>query len=137
MSTNMKTKMVYPQTREHHTLDASGKVLGRFATHIANLLRGKDKPIFSHHIDCGDFVHIKNPEKIVVTGDKLNQKMYRHHTGYIGNLKEISLNDYLHKNPSAVIQSAVRGMLPNNRLRSLWMKRLDFSTESHSDKETK
>lgn len=122
----MKTIMHFDQERQHHTLDATDQVLGRFATRIANLLRGKNKPTFTHHIDCGDFVTVSYPGKIVVTGDKLNQKLYRHHTGYIGHLKQITLKDYMHKDPSGVIRSAVLGMLPHNRLRSIWIKRLNF-----------
>ncbi|PIS06935.1 50S ribosomal protein L13 [Candidatus Berkelbacteria bacterium CG10_big_fil_rev_8_21_14_0_10_43_14] len=132
----MKTTMHFNHTHEHHTIDASGQILGRFATNIANLLRGKNKPTFSHHIDCGDFVTVLNSDKISVTGDKLNQKMYRHHTGYIGHLKEISLGDYLQKNHTAVVRLAVLGMLPNNRLRSIWIKRLRFNQSGVENKES-
>jgi large subunit ribosomal protein L13 len=97
-------------------VDATDQTLGRLATQIASLLRGKHKPKFTPHIDCGDYVVVVNAEKIHVTGQKLDQKMYHRHSGYPGGLRSITLRDQLDKNPERVIESAVRGMLPKNRL---------------------
>ena len=97
-------------------VDATDQTLGRLATQIATLLRGKHKPQFTPHIDCGDYVVVVNAEKIHVTGQKLDQKMYHRHSGYPGGLRSITLRDQLDKYPERVIESAVRGMLPKNRL---------------------
>lgn len=102
--------------RNWWVVDATDKTLGRLATQIATRLRGKDKPIFTPHVDCGDFVIVVNAEKIHVTGRKLDQKMYYRHSGYPGGLKTISLRDQLEKHPERVIRTAVRGMLPKNKL---------------------
>jgi large subunit ribosomal protein L13 len=102
--------------REWWVVDATDQTLGRLATQIASLLRGKHKPIFTPHVDCGDYVVVINAERIHVTGQKLDQKMYYRHSGYPGGLKTISLRDQLKKRPERVIESAVRGMLPKNRL---------------------
>ncbi len=110
--------------REKHIIDVSGKVLGKVATEIAVLLRGKHKPDFVNHKDVGDFVIIKNPDKIKVTGKKKENKKYYHHTGYLGHLREISLGELLEKNPGEVIRKAVFGMLPKNKLRKEQIKRL-------------
>lgn len=98
--------------REWYVVDAKDQTLGRLATQIAVLLRGKHKPIFAPHIDVGDFVIVVNADKIRVTGDKLETKMYYRHSGYPSGLKAISLRDQLAKYPDRVIRSAVRGMLP-------------------------
>ena len=97
-------------------VDATDQTLGRLATGIATLLRGKHKPTFTPHVDCGDYVIVINAEKIRVTGQKMDQKMYYRHSGYPGGLKTISLRDQLKKRPERVIEAAVRGMLPKNRL---------------------
>ena len=97
-------------------VDATDQTLARLATQIASLLRGKHKPKFTPHIDCGDYVVVVNAEKIHVTGQKLDQKMYHRHSGYPGGLRSITLRDQLDRNPERVIESAVRGMLPKNRL---------------------
>ena len=110
--------------RQNHMIDASGQVLGRLATHIAELLMGKHKPVFSRHIDTGDFVTVINAEKIKVTGKKMQQKMYYRHSGYPGGFKVISLGEMLNKHPERVIEYAVKGMLPPNKLRDRMMKRL-------------
>ena len=110
--------------REHHEIDASGQVLGKLASEVAVLLMGKHKPIFSRHIDTGDFVTVTNARKIRVTGNKLQQKMYYRHSGYPGGLKVINLNDMLQKHPERVIEYAVKGMLPDNKLRARMMRRL-------------
>lgn len=110
--------------REWYVVDASGQTLGRLATRIATILKGKHKPIYTPHVDCGDFVVVINADKIQVTGRKMEQKFYYRHSGYPGGLKQISLRDQLDKHPDRVIQSAVRGMLPKNRLGRQMIKKL-------------
>ena len=110
--------------RKWHLIDAEGKTLGRLSTEIAKLLRGKHKVTFTPHVDGGDYVVIINAEKIEVTGKKRDNKVYRHHTGYIGNLKEINFKKLQEKNPEEIIRLSVRGMLPKNKLRAPMMKRL-------------
>lgn len=103
-------------TRAWHLIDAEGQVLGRLAVQVAVLLRGKNKPIFTPHVDTGDHVVVVNAEKVVLTGDKLRQKMYRHHSGYPGGLKETSAGKLLIEKPERVITLAIKGMLPKNKL---------------------
>ena len=103
-------------TRTWYVLDAEGKTLGAVATEAATLLRGKHKPTFAPHADCGDHVIVINAEKVVLTGNKLEQKKYYHHTGYIGNLKEKKYSDLMKTNPEFVITKAVKGMLPSTTL---------------------
>lgn len=110
--------------RETHTIDATDKPLGRLAVEVAMLLRGKQRPDFVLYKDMGDSVVIKNMEKIKITGKKLEQKVYRHHTGYLGNLKEIPMKVIFAKNPGEVLRKAVLGMLPKNKLRAKQIKRL-------------
>jgi len=118
--------------RDWHFIDASGEILGRLATRIAGLLMGKHKPIFARHLDCGDFVVVINAEQIGVTGDKIKQKTYYRHSGYPGGLKSINLERMLATHPTRVIEYAVKGMLPQNRLRARMMKRLRiFVGEAH------
>lgn len=117
------------KTREIHQVDATGQVLGRLSTKIANLLRGKNKPGFTYNQDHGDEVIVSNADKIVVTGKKLETKKYWRHSGYPGNLKETKLSDKLQKSPEEVIRLAVYNMLPKNRLRKRWLKRLKFIKE--------
>ncbi len=105
--------------RETYTIDASGKVLGRLATEIAKLLRGKHKPDFLPNKDMGDFVIVKNVEKIKISGKKLEKKKYYRHTGYLGHLKEIPLKKLFKEKPAEVLKKAVFGMLPKNKLRSI------------------
>lgn len=114
----MKTYSAKPLEveRKWWLIDAEGQTLGRLASQIANLLRGKHKPQYTPHIDTGDFVVVINADKIKVTGKKMTDKLYRHHTGYLGNLKEIALKDLLAKHPERVIEKAVWGMLPHNTL---------------------
>lgn len=102
--------------RKWYVVDASGKTLGRLASEIALVLRGKNKTTFAPNIDTGDYVIVVNAEKINVTGKKLDQKVYTHHTGYIGGLKSITLRQQLEKKPEEVIKHAVKGMLPKNAL---------------------
>ncbi len=104
--------------------DAEGQVLGRLAVRIANVLRGKDKPTYSAHVDTGDFVIVVNADKIKLTGKKLNDKIYYHHTGYIGHLKSATAGEMLEKHPQRVLEKAVYGMLPNNKLRAIFMNKL-------------
>ena len=103
-------------TRNWYVLDAAGKPLGKVAVEAATLLRGKHKPTFAPHADCGDNVIIINAEKVVLTGKKLDQKMYYHFTGYIGNLKEVNYKTLMEKKPCFVVEKAVKGMLPSNSL---------------------
>jgi large subunit ribosomal protein L13 len=118
--------------RQWHTIDASGKTLGKIATQVAILLMGKQKPIFSRHLDSGDFVVITNAEKVRVTGNKTKQKLYYRHSGYPGGLKSTSLEKLRETNPTRVIEYAVKGMLPQNRLRAGMMKRLRvYAGETH------
>ena len=102
--------------RKWYVIDAEGKVLGRLATEVAKLLKGKHKPTYTTHMDVGDFVIVVNADKIVFTGNKLEDKIYRRHTGYIGNMKEISAKDQMAKDSTKVIMDAVKGMLPKNSL---------------------
>jgi large subunit ribosomal protein L13 len=110
--------------RKWHVIDASGKVLGRLATRIAGLLLGKHKPIFTRNLDVGDFVVVINADKVRVTGNKAKQKLYHRHSGYPGGLKSISLEEMIQTNPTRVIEHAVKGMLPHNRLGAEMMKKL-------------
>lgn len=110
--------------RKTHTIDATGKVLGRLATEIAVLLRSKHKPDFAPYKDMGDFVVVKNVDKIKVTGKKIEKKKYYRHSGYLGGLKEIPFKKLFEKNPAEVLRKAVWGMLPNNKLRAQQIKRL-------------
>ena len=114
----MKTYSAKPGevSRDWYVVDAEGKTLGRLATQIADTLRGKNKAVYTPHVDTGDFVVVVNAEKIAVTGDKLHEKMYYRHSGYPGGLKKRTLNDMLERRPEEVIRLAVRGMLPKNRL---------------------
>ena len=102
--------------RKWYVIDAEGKVLGRLASEIASVLRGKRKPIFTPHVDCGDFVIVINADKVVLTGDKLNQKIHAYHTGYPGGRKEVVYAEMMAKRPEKVIELAVKGMLPKSRL---------------------
>ena len=110
-----------------HVVDAEGQTLGRMASEIAKILRGKHKPIFSPSVDCGDYVIVLNAEKIHVTGRRLDQKIYYRHSGYMGGLTEISLRDQLDRYPNRVIESAVRGMLPRNKLARKMIKKLKLT----------
>ncbi|MCX6572400.1 MAG: 50S ribosomal protein L13 [Candidatus Aminicenantes bacterium] len=113
-------------------VDAEGRILGRMATEIADLIRGKKKPQFTSHLDTGDFVVVINAEKIKVTGRKLEQKKYYHHSGYPGGIKEISLEDLLAKNPEEVIKKAVWGMVPKGKLgRALYKKLKVYRGPTH------
>ncbi|UCG26440.1 MAG: 50S ribosomal protein L13 [Chloroflexota bacterium] len=110
--------------RRWYVVDAEGQTLGRLATKIASVLRGKHKPTYSPSVDSGDFVIVVNAEKIHVTGRRKDQKKYYHHSGYTGGLTEITLRQQLERNPDRVITSAVRGMLPKNKLGRKMFRRL-------------
>jgi large subunit ribosomal protein L13 len=105
-------------------VDAAGQVLGRLATRIARILIGKDKPQFTPYLDCGDQVVVINAERIRLTGNKIDQKVYRHHSGYPGGLKETSIRLMLQRRPEEVVREAVLGMLPKNKLRARRAKKL-------------
>ncbi|MDD4296406.1 MAG: 50S ribosomal protein L13 [Ruminiclostridium sp.] len=105
-------------------VDVEGKVLGRAASEVAKILRGKHKPTFTPHVDTGDYVIVLNADKIVLTGRKLDNKLYRHHSGYIGGLKEIKYRHFLEKNPEKVFELAVKRMLPKNTLGRQMFKKL-------------
>jgi large subunit ribosomal protein L13 len=110
--------------RQWYVVDAQGKTLGRLASHIAMVLRGKNKPTFTPHMDTGDFVVVLNAGQVHLTGRKLDQKMYYRHSGYPGGLKEISARKLLEKKPEEVLRHAVRGMLPKNSLGRHLLKKL-------------
>lgn len=119
--------------RNWYLVDAADKTLGRLSTEIARRLRGKHKPEYTPHVDTGDYIVVVNAEKIRVTGNKLADKMYYHHTGYIGNMKSISLEKLLQKAPEEVIQHAVKGMMPKNPLgRAMFKKLRVFAGPEHS-----
>jgi len=111
-------------TRSWYVVDAEGQTLGRLATTVATVLRGKHKPSYSPSVDTGDFVIVVNAEKVHVTGRRLDQKMYYRHSGYMGGLTEITLRQQLEQHPDRVISAAVRGMLPKNKLGSKMLKKL-------------
>lgn len=111
-------------TRSWYVLDAEGRTLGSIATEAAHLLRGKHKPTFAPHADCGDFVIVVNVEKMVLTGNKLEKKMYYHHTGYIGNMKKVQYKTLMAEKPEFVLKKAVKGMLPANTIGAKSLTRL-------------
>ncbi|MBN2705364.1 MAG: 50S ribosomal protein L13 [Deltaproteobacteria bacterium] len=122
----MKTYVAKPADveRRWHLIDARGQVLGRLASTVANILRGKDKAIFTPHVDTGDYVIVVNAAEVRLTGNKLEQKTYYHYTGYPGGIKSIGAAELLVKNPEEIINTAVRGMLPKNKLSRQIIKKL-------------
>jgi large subunit ribosomal protein L13 len=126
ISNGMKTYSAKPSdiTRAWHVIDASETTLGRISTEVAQLLTGKKKPMFTHHVDCGDFVIVINADKLQVTGQKTTDKIYYHHTGFPGGIKARSLKDQQTIDATKIIETAVRGMLPVNKLRDGRLKRL-------------
>ena len=122
----MNTFMANPETieRKWYVVDANGKTLGRLATEIASVLRGKNKPTFTPHVDTGDYVIVVNAEKITVSGNKLDEKIYARHSGYVGGLKTTTLRELLAKKPTAAVEHAVRGMLPKGTLGNQMYKKL-------------
>lgn len=118
--------------RKWYVVDASDKTLGRLASEIAKVLRGKNKPIYTPHVDTGDYVIVINADKIKVTGKKMDQKLYTHHTGYIGGLKQVTLKKMLETKPADVVAHAVKGMLPKNTLgRSMFKKLHVYAGPEH------
>lgn len=110
--------------RKWYVIDAEGKTLGRLSTEVATLLRGKHKPIYTTHVDTGDHVIIVNCDKVVLTGKKLDQKMYRHHSGYMGGMKEVPYRKFMAERSEEAVYLAVKGMLPKNRLGRQMIKKL-------------
>ena len=122
----MKSYMARPSSveRKWHLIDAEGQTLGRLAAEITCLLRGKNKPQYTPHIDTGDFVVVVNAEKVVVTGNKAEQKVYYRHTGYPGGLRETSFEAMLERKPTEILRRAVRGMMPKTRLGRQQLRKL-------------
>ncbi|HOI85622.1 MAG TPA: 50S ribosomal protein L13 [Acholeplasmataceae bacterium] len=122
----MKTFMANSQnvTRKWYVVDAEGKTLGRLATQVATVLRGKHKPTYTPHVDCGDYVIVVNADKIELTGKKWNQKMYYSYSGYNGGLKETAAKDVMAKFPTRMVEKAIVGMLPHTRLGEQMAKKL-------------
>lgn len=130
----MKTYSAKPSdvTRKWYVLDASKLTLGRLSTQAAQLLTGKGKPMFTHHIDCGDFVIVINSDKLKVTGDKLEKKKYYRHSGYPGGIKEDTLQEKMDKDSTWVVTNSIKGMLPVNKLRADRLARLKvYADENH------
>ena len=130
----MKTFMASPATidRKWYVVDAEGMTLGRLASEVAKVLRGKNKPIFTPHIDTGDYEIVVNAEKVKVTGKKLLQKVYYNHSDYVGGMKETTLNEMLAKHPERVIEYAVKGMLPKGPLgRQMYTKLFVYAGPDH------
>ena len=130
----MKTFMASPSTidRKWYVVDATGMTLGRLSSEVAKVLRGKNKAIFTPHIDTGDYVIVVNAEKIKVTGKKLDQKVYYHHSDYVGGMKETTLREMLNKKPERVIELAVKGMLPKGPLgRQMYKKLYVYAGSEH------
>ncbi len=122
----MKTYMANPDKieRKWYVVDAEGQTLGRLSAEIAKVLRGKNKPVFTPHVDTGDYVIVVNADKVKVTGKKLEQKIYYHHSDYVGGMKETTLKEMMAKKPEAVIELAVKGMLPKGPLGRAMIKKL-------------
>ncbi|MDD3613791.1 MAG: 50S ribosomal protein L13 [Caldicoprobacterales bacterium] len=131
----MKTYMANAETveRKWYVVDAKGKTLGRLSSEIAKILRGKHKPTYTPHVDTGDFVIVINAELIEVTGNKGEQKLYRHHSGYPGGLKERTYNELMEKAPTKIIYTAVKGMMPKGPLGRKMLKKLKvYAGPSHN-----
>jgi large subunit ribosomal protein L13 len=136
----MKTFMASPATieRKWYVVDATDMTLGRLSSEVAKVLRGKNKPIFTPHIDTGDYVIVVNAEKIKVTGRKLDQKIYYNHSDYVGGMKETTLRDMLAKKPERVIELAVKGMLPKGPLgRQMYKKLYVYAGPDHKQQAQK
>ena len=130
----MKSYMASPSTieREWYVVDATGHTLGRLASEVAKILRGKNKPIYTPHIDTGDYVVIINADKIKVTGKKMDQKIYYHHSDYVGGMKETTLKEKMAKKPEQVVELAVKGMLPKGPLgRQMYKKLYVYAGPDH------
>ncbi|WP_434688995.1 50S ribosomal protein L13 [Hungatella sp. SB206] len=131
----MKTFMASPATieRKWYVVDATGHTLGRLASEVAKVLRGKNKPIFTPHMDCGDYVIIVNADKVNVSGKKLDQKIYYNHSDYVGGMKETTLREMMAKKPEKVMELAVKGMLPKGPLGRSMMTKLHVYAGSEHD----
>jgi len=130
----MKTFSAKPETvkRDWYVVDAEGKTLGRLASEVARRLRGKHKPVFTPHVDTGDYIVVINAEKVAVTGNKASDKMYHRHTGFPGGIKSISFEKLIEKKPEMVIEKAVKGMLPKNPLgRAMYRKLKVYAGSEH------
>ena len=130
----MKSFMASPATieRKWYVVDATGYTLGRLASEVAKVLRGKNKPIFTPHMDCGDYVIVVNADQVKVTGKKLDQKIYYHHSDYVGGMKETTLREMMAKKPEKVVELAVKGMLPKGPLgRSMFDKLHVYAGPEH------
>lgn len=123
---DMKTFMAKAEevNRKWYVVDAAGKPLGRISSEVAKVLRGKNKPTYTPHVDTGDYVIVINAEKVVLTGNKLDQKIYRHYSGWIGGMKETKYRQMMEKTPEKVIELAVKGMLPHNSLGRAMFRKL-------------
>ncbi len=136
----MKSFVAKPHevVRKWYVVDAEGKTLGRMATEIATVLRGKHKPIYTPHVDCGDYVIVINAEKVEVTGKKFKEKVYKSHSGYPGGLKEITFDKLQAKKPEEIVRHAVKGMLPKGRLgRQMYKKLKVYAGPEHNHKAQK
>lgn len=119
-------------TRKWYVLDVQGKVLGRVASEVAKILRGKHKPVYTPHVDTGDYVIIVNADKVVMTGDKWSQKLYRWHTGYPGGFREVVAEKMRQRHPERIIELAIRGMLPKSKLGHAMFRKLKvYTTADH------
>ena len=130
----MKSFMASPATieRKWYVVDATGYTLGRLSSEVAKVLRGKNKPIFTPHIDCGDYVIVVNADKVKVTGKKLDQKVYYNHSDYVGGMKETTLKEMMAKKPEKVVELAVKGMLPKGPLgRTMYKKLFVYAGPEH------
>ncbi|MCD8077226.1 MAG: 50S ribosomal protein L13 [Lachnospiraceae bacterium] len=136
----MKSYMASPSTieRKWYVVDAEGKTLGRLASEVAKVLRGKNKPTFTPHIDTGDYVIVVNAAKVKVTGKKLDQKIYYHHSDYVGGMKETTLREMMSKKPEKVVELAVKGMLPKGPLgREMYKKLHVYAGPEHEQQAQK
>ena len=130
----MKSYMASPATieRKWYVVDATGYTLGRLASEVAKILRGKNKPIYTPHIDCGDYVIVTNASKIKVTGKKMDQKIYYNHSDYVGGMKETTLKEMMAKKPEKVVELAVKGMLPKGPVgREMYTKLFVYAGPEH------
>lgn len=119
--------------RKWYVIDAEGKTLGRLASEVASILRGKKKPTYTPHVDCGDYVIVINAEKVEVTGKKRKEKIYKRHTGYPGGLREMTFEQLLEKHPTEVVRHAVKGMMPKGKLgRQMYKKLKVYVGEAHN-----
>ena len=131
----MKSFIAKPHEVEHKwfVVDAEGKTLGRLATEIAATLRGKKKPIYTPHVDCGDYVIVINADKVAVTGKKRKEKIYKRHTGYPGGLREMTFEQLMEKHPTEVVRHAVKGMMPKGKLGRQMFKKLKVYAGAEHD----